>query len=136
MKLIDFRILAEKPRLDFLIGTRFGKCLFRFIGPAAQVKEFLHCSSLFIIVSLNILFHIRIGQSLEAVLLFGCRASDNHLEIREVVARAAEFHVCLRTIAACGLGEGLGNFQSLSRLKNSDFSHGNFLSGILPIKVV
>lgn len=32
MELIDFRILAEKPRLDFLIGTRFGKCLFRFKG--------------------------------------------------------------------------------------------------------
>lgn len=39
-------------------------------------------------------------------------------------------------IAACGLGESLSNFQSLRRLKDSDFSHSNFLSGILPIKVV
>ena len=36
-----------------------------------------HCGSVFIIVSLNILFHIRIGQSLEAGLLFGRRSSDN-----------------------------------------------------------
>ena len=77
MELIDFRIPAEKPGLDFLIGTRFGKCLFRFIGLAAQVKKFLHCSFLFIIVSRNILFHIRIGRSLEAGLFFGRRSSDN-----------------------------------------------------------
>ena len=36
-----------------------------------------HCGSVFIIVSLNILFHIRICQSLEAGLLFGRRSSDN-----------------------------------------------------------
>lgn len=36
-----------------------------------------HCGSVFIIVSLNILFHIRMGQSLEAGLLFGRRSSDN-----------------------------------------------------------
>ena len=77
VKLIDFLIPGEEPVLDFLIGARFGKCLFRFIGLTAQVKEFLHCSSVFIIVSLNILFHIRIGQSLEAGLLFGRRSSDN-----------------------------------------------------------
>ena len=136
VKLVDFLILVKEPALDFVIGARFGKCVFRLVGLAAQVKEFFHCGLVFIIVSLNILFHIRIGQSLEAGLLFGRCASNNHLEVGEVVARAAEFHVCLRTIAACGLGKGLGNLQSLLRLKNANFSHGNFLSGISPIKVV
>ena len=60
----------------------------------------------------------------------------NDLEIRVIVACAAEFHVCLRTIAACGLGKSFGNLQSLLRFKNPNLSHSKILSGISPIKVV
>ncbi len=110
------------------VSQGFSSDRLRFVRSGSQIVEFGHDGTIIVIVSLNVVLHEVISQTLEGR---GGRLAlnYNYLEVGIITYCLTEIVVFVRSEAACGLLKSLGDLDGVLLAVNRNTFQFDFLSG-------